>query len=156
MKSGRGLTLIETLVALLVLAIALSALSFLLISSVSQNRDSGIRTQAVQLLNYFGRRVVGAENALLPPDGASKSWSYGTLSQSFPDLAKDPKINTDIFKVRIENLGTPSWKPQGADLAQYRIRVCWKRKGTEACVLAETISSEPTASSAEPPLPGVN
>ena len=59
MKKALGLTLVEVLVAIAVLSLVLVAMNAVLLSSIRQTAISGSRTQAVQILNYLGRRVVG-------------------------------------------------------------------------------------------------
>ncbi len=154
MNGRKGLTLIETLVGLFILAVALGALSFMLTASMTRNRSAGLRTQAVQVLNYLGRRVVGADRALLPASGGEKTWDYGALSNAFPDLGGE--VNLNRLKARVLNLGAPSWRPAGTSLTQYRIEVCWRQRGHESCVQADTVSAAPSTGGTPPPLPGLN
>ena len=84
MKKALGLTLVEVLVAIAVLSLVLVAMNAVLLSSIRQTAISGSRTQAVQILNYLGRRVVGGETALLPPSGTAKVYDYGSLGAAFP------------------------------------------------------------------------
>src|SRR5690606_34944777 len=64
-RSRRGLTVVEVLVALVVLGIVTAAVMTTYVSSMRNNADSGRRTQSAQLLNALGRRVAGADSVVL-------------------------------------------------------------------------------------------
>lgn len=155
MKRALGLSLIEVLVAVAILATVLLALSLVIVDNLRQTSITGARTQAVQILNYVGRRLVGGGVDLLElsPIG------YGTLRQAFPELAQEVRYaNPDLYKVEIRRHGTPSWAQNlGINVERYEIIVCWKGGGRERCVSAETYSSPPSqGSGTSPPLPGIN
>ena len=159
MKKALGLTLVEVLVAIAVLSLVLVAMNAVLLSSIRQTAISGSRTQAVQILNYLGRRVVGGETALLPPSGTAKVYDYGPLGTAFPDLPREVRFaDPALYKVEIANRGSPSWASGlGVAVNAYRIRVCWRQAGEARCTEAYTLSAPPGgAGPAAPPLPGIN
>lgn len=109
MKKALGLTLVEVLVAIAVLSLVLVAMNAVLLSSIRQTAISGSRTQAVQILNYLGRRVVGGETALLPPSGTAKVYDYGSLGAAFPDLPREVRFaDPALYKAEIANRGSPA------------------------------------------------
>lgn len=154
MRYPKGLSVLETLIAVSVLGMVLLSLSLLLTDSLRQTSITGSQTQAVQILNYVGRRIVGGETDLvnLSPIG------YGNLRQVFPELSQEIRhANPDLYKVEIRGQGTPTWAGNlGISLEQYEIRVCWKTGGRELCTSAHTYSSPPASSGGNPPLPGIN
>ncbi|WP_027892945.1 prepilin-type N-terminal cleavage/methylation domain-containing protein [Calidithermus chliarophilus] len=158
----RGLTLIEVIVALAVLGIALSAFMLLILGNMRQNVESGGRTEASQLLNYFGRRLVGADDEVMPDSASTyREWNYGTLSTNFPDLTSEGNFaNPNLYRARITNEGTPTWAVSGglnlSSLRAYRIQVCWRGAQGESCVEARTVGAAPVAGGAAAPLPGIN
>ncbi|AEV15205.1 secretion system protein [Thermus sp. CCB_US3_UF1] len=162
MKRGgffrKGLTLVEVLIAITVLSLVLLALNALLVSSLRHTSISGARTQAVQILNYVGRRIVGGETLLLP-GSTPLNYGYGSLRQNFPDLPQEVRFaNPDLYRVAISNLGTPTWASSlGVGVNEYRILVCWRQGGREHCAEGRTFSAPPsTASPSTPPLEGIN
>ena len=127
MRKNPGLTLLEVLIALSILSLVLLAFNAVLVSSLRQTSVSGARTQAVQILNYVGRRIVGGDAALLP-GSTPITYGYGTLRQAFPDLPQEARFaNPDLYRVVVSNLGAPSWTSSlGVSLNEYRIQVCWR------------------------------
>ncbi|GAA5335608.1 prepilin-type N-terminal cleavage/methylation domain-containing protein [Thermus hydrothermalis] len=150
--------MLEVLIALSILALVLLAFNAVLVSSLRQTSVSGARTQAVQVLNYLGRRIVGGDTFLLA--GATPIvYGYGELRQTFPDLPQEARFaNPDLYRVEIANVGTPSWaNALGVSVNEYRIRVCWRQGGQEHCTEARTFSAPPSGSgSSSPPLEGIN
>jgi len=157
-KRAAGLTLIEVVVALAILAVALGTLTSLLIGSMRQNLSSGKRTQATQVLNHLGRLLVAGDARLLAPPSKPLTWNYGELAASFPEMAGAGNLSQpELYRVRVENLGTPTEVAGlGVNLNAYRIEVCWKGGAQDACVAGETISVPPGSSGTPPPLPLIN
>jgi len=157
-KSIRGLTLIEVMIALAVLSIALAGFTALLLASMRQDLSSGKRTQAAQILNHLGRLQVGGDARLLAKPGEPIVWDYGQLGTAFPELqglsgAGDP----DLYKVVVTNEGTPAEVAAiGVGLDAYQISVCWKTGTAEDCIRGETLSSPPSSGGTPPPLPLIN
>ncbi|WP_240307670.1 prepilin-type N-terminal cleavage/methylation domain-containing protein [Thermus caldifontis] len=152
-----GLTLLEVLLSIALLSVVMLALNATLISSLQQTSVAGSRTQAVQILNYMGRRIVGGETSLLA--NPTLQFEYGTLRQNFPDLPNELHFaNPDLYRVTIENLGPPPWNSTlGVDIHRYRIEVCWQRAGQEFCATGQTLSAPPSSGSTNPPvLEGLN
>ncbi|APD08863.1 MULTISPECIES: type IV pilus modification PilV family protein [Thermus] len=157
-RSAQGLTLLEVLIALSILALVLLAFNAVLVSSLRQTSVSGARTQAVQILNYLGRRIVGGDSFLLS-GSTSIVYGYGELRQNFPDLPQEARFaNPDLYRAEIRNAGSPSWANNlGVSVNEYRIQVCWRQAGQEHCTEARTFSAPPSGSgSAPPPLEGIN
>lgn len=155
--SSKGFSLVEVLLALAILGIVLAALNATLVTSLRQTSITGARTQAVQILNYIGRRMVGGETSLLPAN--SLTYDYGNLRQAFPDLPREVRFaNPDLYRVRIENLGSPPWTGNlGVAVNEYRIQVCWRQRGGEHCAEARTYTSPPLSGTPSAPLlPGIN
>lgn len=152
-----GLTLLEVLLSVAILSLVMLALNATLISSLRQTSVAGSRTQAVQILNYVGRRIVGGETSLLA--NPTLQFGYGTLRQNFPDLPNEVRFaNPDLYRVTIQNLGPPPWSSTlGVDVYRYRIEVCWKQGGQEFCASGQTLSAPPSSGSSSPPvLEGIN
>jgi len=157
-KRRAGLTLIEVVVALAILAIALGTLTSLLIGSMRQNLSSGKRTQAAQILNHLGRLLVGGDGRLLAAPDNPLEWDYGELKGVFPELEGAGGLSEpELYRVRVENLGTPTEVADlGVNLNAYRIEVCWKDGARDACVAGEAISAPPASGGTPPPLPLIN
>ena len=149
-----GLTLVEVLVALVLIGIVVSFFTTSFVSNIQQSNRFGQRTQASQYLNYFGRRVAGGDNTLLPTSGAPLAWNYGALSASFPDLNNAGFADPNQYRVSIVNGGTVTLA--GASAVRYTLTVCHKPGQNESCVIATTTGSAPAAGQNTPPLPGIN
>lgn len=140
------MTLVEVLVALAVLGLVASAFSTSLVSSARYNANAGRRGEAVQLLNYLGRRLVAGDTKVLPPDSNPRSWAYGALNDSgnFPDLSREGSFaDPEVYRATVRSVGTVSFA--GASAAQYRLEVCWRASGAENCARADTIGQSPAA-----------
>jgi hypothetical protein len=137
-----GLSLMEVLIAIVALAITLVALNTMMTSNIVQNASTGKLTQAIQLVNYLGRRVTGGDASVLPTPVTPLTWNYGNLRTNFSDLPQGANFgNPDHYKARITNRGT--WSSAAANnivLAQYRIEVCWRTGEGERCTQADTLA----------------
>lgn len=158
MNRQAGLTVLEVVVALAILAVSLGALTSLLIASMRRNLESGKRTEAALLLNHLGRLQVGGDPRLLAPPDRELLWDYGELPSSFPELRGGSNLSQpELYRVRVRNLGVPSAaRDLGVGLNAYRIEVCWKEAGRESCIFGETIAPPPGGSGTPPPLPIIN
>lgn len=146
----RGLTMVEVMLAIAVLAIVLTAVSWASLTSVRQNAVAGARTQAVQVLNYFGRRIAGGDSGGMDV----MSWDYGELAGAFGDLAGDARsFDPNIFSVNLQP--GPSIGIGSAQVPFIEIQVCWLAADEEVCVTGET-GGPPISDSSEPLLPGIN
>lgn len=149
----RGLTVVEVLVALAILAVAVAFFTFSLTGAMRTNAVSGARTQAAQVLNYLGRRLAGGDERLLA--GATPAvWGYGELARSFPDLTGEG-AGTDPggFRAAITRVGPVAFA--GASAVQYRLEVCWRR-ASEHCLGADTVGPDASGGGVVVPLPGIN
>lgn len=156
--SRQGLTIIEVLIAMVILSMILTAFAGVVVSSIQQNAIAGGRTASVRLLDYFGRRVAEGDAAVLPTSGnSSVSWDYGSLKSSFPDLANGRQFSKpELYRAAVINQGTPAWATaNGLDLVSYQVSICWQSSGVESCTDALTIGPLASSSGA-PPLPGIN
>ncbi len=157
-RGQRGMTLLEVMIALGILMVVMGALATILTDSIRFNASAGQRTQAVQILNYLGRQIVGGNASLMPTSGSQLSWDYGELGNAFPDLNQGNHFaDPDNYRARIINNGQPaSLASSGVSLDQYEIEVCWKSGGKDVCVRTATLSSPPPTGGTPPPLPGIN
>ncbi|MDX2003953.1 MAG: prepilin-type cleavage/methylation domain-containing protein [Meiothermus sp.] len=140
--STRGLTIIEVLIAIICLAVALTALNASMVGSIVQNSSTGQLSQAIQIVNYLGRRISGRDLSLLPSTTTTPlNWAYGSLRTNFPDLPQAGNFgNLDGYRATITNRG--NWSHSAAPnivLTQYRIQVCWRTTEAERCTDADTL-----------------
>lgn len=155
-RAVAGLTLLEVILALAVLAILGATFTTAMLGNLRHTTVSGQRTQAAQVLNYFGRRVAGGDAAVLPTVGNSLNWSYGDLGTAFVDLqGGDGFAEPERYRVDIVASGTVT--VVGASVVQYDIAVCFENQGGESCVRGTTLGAPALAGpGATPPLPGIN
>jgi prepilin-type N-terminal cleavage/methylation domain-containing protein len=164
LTAKRGLTIVEVLVAVVILSIVLVAFAGVIVANIRQNATSGNRTAAAQVLNYLGRRAVEGQAAVLPVVGStSRTWAYQTLNAAFPDLKKEKNAaNSDLYRAEIKDQGAPAWSLAGSktatlNLVSYQIDVCWQDAGKENCVTAQTLAPKlQPATDTEPIIPGLN
>lgn len=154
MRRETGLTLVEVLVALAVLAIVIAVLTTAMVTSMQQNLVAGGRTQAVQILNHLGRLASGGDARVITD--SQVIWDYGQLPRVFPDLAagrgfKGPeRFHAEITSVGSLSIGAASMK-------HYRIQVCWQAANGELCITGDTAGpAVPSDGGVAPPLPFVN
>ncbi|MCX7783144.1 MAG: prepilin-type N-terminal cleavage/methylation domain-containing protein [Meiothermus sp.] len=139
---SNGLSLIETLIAMVVLAITLTAFTSLIVGNMQQNTNSGARTGGTQLLNYLGRRVIAGDSAVIPSSAtAPREWIYGEVQSAFPDLIGQQFSNPALYRATVENLGQQS-PITGISLTAYRVEVCWQNQGNESCVRTLTFGPD--------------
>jgi prepilin-type N-terminal cleavage/methylation domain-containing protein len=152
----RGLTVVETLIALAVLGIVTAAVVTTYVGSIRNNADSGRRTQSAQLLNLLGRRVAGGEAAVLPAAGSPLAWDYGELLDNLPELPGDGFADPDLYRATITNLGEITLA--GATRVRYSIEVCTRAIGgdQERCSTAFTASVIPNPAEDQNVLDGLN
>jgi prepilin-type N-terminal cleavage/methylation domain-containing protein len=160
MSRRRGLTLIEVLVAIVILSIVLVAFASVIVGNIRQNALSGNRTAAAQVMSYLGRRAVEGQTAVVPatPE-TTKSWDYGSLSTTFPDLTEESHAaNPALYRAEVINQGKPAWADaNGLSLTSYLTRVCWQSPEGESCVEAQTVAPIVSGGVAPPPpLTGLN
>lgn len=154
----KGMTLLEVVLAISILSLVLLALNATLVSSLRETSLSGARTQAVQIVNYVGRRIVGGDTSLLPGSDPL-NYTYGELHRRFPDLPQEVRYaNPNLYRLSIRNLGTPSWaNALGVGVREYQILVCWRQGGREFCTEGRTFSAPPSSTSPSAPLlEGIN
>ncbi len=145
-----GFTLVEVILAIAVLAIVLVAVSTTIVSSIQHNLASGSRSQASQVLNYFGRRIAGGEIDSL---GVTE-WDYGELPGAFQDLTRESNLaDSALYRAEVEQL--PSMVLGATAVPHYRITVCWDGANGESCVSGDTAGAGPGSTSGEL-LPGIN
>lgn len=151
-----GLSLVEVIIALAVVAIAFAILSTALVFNLRVTGTSGARTQTTQYLNYLGRLVSGGNADALPEAGTPLTWDYGDMGTTFLDLPGGTGWESaDRYRARVEHLGAVAYV--GAQGVQYRVTVCSMTPIGESCTAAVTIGPERLAGGgAPPPLPGIN
>jgi type II secretory pathway pseudopilin PulG len=136
---NKGFTIIEVLISLAVLIIAISILSSTVIGSTRHDRNSGMKTQAVELLNYIGRYALEGSTVVVPAAPATtKTINYGALASTLPGIQSQSGFG-DLanYKAVVESKGTVSLA--GAVANRYDIKVCWKDKAGEACIGSTTM-----------------
>jgi prepilin-type N-terminal cleavage/methylation domain-containing protein len=135
----QGFTIIEVLISLAILVVAISVLSSTIIGSTRHDRNSGQRTQAVELLNYIGRYALEGSSVVIPASPATlKTINYGSVASAFPDLLVQGGFSDpSLYKATITFKGQVALSTASAN--QYDINVCWKDKDQESCVLATTL-----------------
>lgn len=154
---AEGLSVIEVLVALAVLGIVTAAILTTYLGSIRTNSDSGRRTQSVQIMNAIGRRVAGADPAVLAQPGTPLAWGYGQLKSGFPELTGDGIADPDLYRVVVTNLGAVTLG--AAQVIHYSVETCTRSRanGAESCVTGDTAGVPPGPEGDEPTgLPGVN
>ncbi len=138
----KGLTIIEVMVALVIIGVLLAILSPAVIQSMRQTSITGQATQAVQIMNYLARRLA-ANHTVVTPSSVSQplEWNYGQLKEEFgQDLQNDNTDgidNPNNYKVQIEIVETVTWL--GINLNKYRITVCFQNPA-ETCLENLTLS----------------
>lgn len=151
-----GLTLLEVVLALAVLAIIGATITTSILNNLRHTTVAGQRTQGAQVLNYLGRRVAGGDATVLPNLGESLTWDYGELGDTFTDLqGADGVAEPERYRVSIDASGTIT--VAGASVVQYDLTICFQAQAAESCVTGTTLGApaiEPPGST--PPLPGIN
>jgi prepilin-type N-terminal cleavage/methylation domain-containing protein len=156
----RGLTLVETIIALAIIAIAFSILATAFVGNVRVSGTAGERTQSTQYLSYLGRLVAGGGvaggAAVLPAAEGSISWDYGALVEAFPDLPSQAGQRGDAarYRAEVEHLGAVGFL--GGSGVEYRITVCSTTVTGESCTVGVTVGPPRAETVAPPLLPGIN
>jgi prepilin-type N-terminal cleavage/methylation domain-containing protein len=138
-----GLTVVEVMVAIVIIGVLLAVLTPSVIQSMRQTSKTGQRTQSVQIINYMARRLAANHDIVIPTStSAPLEWDYEELEDDFGfDLKNDTTHSTkglDNYKVTIELVGSVVWL--GINLNQYNITVCF-RNPDETCIVNTTLSS---------------
>lgn len=148
-----GLTVIEVLIALAVIGVVTAAFTTAVVGNLHHSSVTGARTEAVQVLDYLGRRAAGGDAAVLPASGSPLSWGYGTLAGSFPDLTNHGGLSDPArYRATITNGGAVAMA--GAAATSYQVSVCYQAGSGEHCVQGTTLGPAP-ASGGTSPLPGI-
>ena len=140
---NNGLTLVEVILAMAVFGIVAAALSFSISSNLNHTSKTGQKSQAVQILNYLGRRVADSDVAVLPASTANPlAWGYGQLSSSFTELNDDEGlVDLSRFKAKVSEVGTVSIDE--ITMTQYNVEVCYKSGGNkESCIQGITLAAD--------------
>lgn len=155
-RLAAGLTLLEVVLALAVLAILGAAFTTVFVNNMRHTSISGQRTQAAQVLNYFGRRVAGGDTPILPDLNDTTSWDYGELGIAFSDISSGEGF-ADPERYRVDINASRTVLLLGASVVQYDLSVCFQGANGESCVTGTTLGSPNTATpTGTPPLPGIN
>ena len=156
-SSRRGLTIIEVLIAMVILSLVLMAVAGMVVGSMRQNVTAGGRTASVQLLNYLGRRAAEGDGAVIPA-GSARTWDYGALKTSFPDLKNEGSFSDpERYRAQVDNLGAPDWvSASGLALTTYQVSVCWESPDGETCSRTSTVGPVAPPTPNARPLDGLN
>ncbi|MCA9835780.1 MAG: prepilin-type N-terminal cleavage/methylation domain-containing protein [Trueperaceae bacterium] len=153
-KWRKGLSLIEVIVAISIIAIMFAVLTPALIDNSKRTAGTGQITQAASMLNFFVRQIVGG-NAQVLADNTPISWGYGALSSSTLGLNTEKDLgNPDLYKVTISNQGEVTVLTASA--TQYQVDVCFQQGSEETCINAKTLGPAPTDTGIGRILPGIN
>jgi type II secretory pathway pseudopilin PulG len=149
-----GLTVVELLMALAVIGIVTAAFTTAVVSNLHHSSVTGARTEAVQVMNYLGRRAASGDGAVLPTSGGSRAWAYGSLPSAFPDLTDQGGLSDPArYRAQIVNAGDVSLA--GASAAEYDVSVCYMAAGGEHCVSATTMGLFPSSGGSTTQPPGI-
>lgn len=155
MIKQNGMSVVEVIMAVSIIAIMFAILTPALINSSQRTAITGQTVQASLVLNFFVRQIVGGNNSVLAPSDQALSWDYGKLSSSGLGLADEKDLaKPDLYKVTVSQEG--SVKLLSAESIQYRTEVCFAQGRDETCVDAVTLGPSPTASGNGIILPGIN
>lgn len=139
-----GLTLVEVTLALAVIGILVAAFTTSIATNFRVTSTSGQDTQAVQVLNFIGRQVVGANPSTLPPQDEPIIWGYGDLTTTFTDLQDEGGFSDpDNYKVTVTDNGSVGFSGAGFTITRYDIEVCYQRS-EEHCMTGTTLSYRPS------------
>jgi prepilin-type N-terminal cleavage/methylation domain-containing protein len=139
-NSKRGLTVVEVIVSLAILAVVLAVFSTNVISSMQQNASSGSRTAAVRFLDHVGRLVVEGNSNILPTGSTPRTWAYGTLGNLSGLTNQNNLANPALYRATVTAAATPGWSTTlGLGLISYQLEVCWRNAGDESCVRADGV-----------------
>ena len=135
---AQGLTLIEVLIAIVIVSLTMTLLSGAIISSVKNDRNSGQRTQAAQVMNVMSRLVVEGAAGIIPSASATEvTWDYGDLKTTFPELTNKKGLsNPDLYRATVTRTGDLILA--GVRVRQYDLEVCWQSGAEEKCVAGFT------------------
>lgn len=149
---GTGLTVVEVLIALVVVAIAVSLLATATVSSARHDANSGSRTQAVQILNYLGRLVAANDENVLLSD---RNWGYGELQSAFSEMSTEARrADPNLYRASVTEDGAIGLGTAAGIL--YEIQVCWRAAQEENCVNGSTAGLPFSVGGAPAPDPVVN
>lgn len=139
MMQSKGLTIVEVLIAIVILSLTMTLLAGAIVSSLRSDAQSGQRTQAAQVLNAIGRQVVEGASGVIPVVGASETnWAYGELKNTFSEMvAKGDFANPDVYRAKVERSATPI-SLAGVTVSQYNVEVCWQGPDSESCIAGFT------------------
>lgn len=155
-RSIHGLSLLEVVLALAVLAILGATFTTAMLGNLRHTNVSGQRTQAAQVLNYLGRRVAGGDAVVLPTVGESLNWAYGDLGTTFVELEGGEGL-AEPERYRASVTASGNITVVGASVVQYDMEVCFLNQDGEFCVRGTTLGAPALAGpGATPPLPGIN
>lgn len=152
-----GFTLVEVLVAIGIVAIAVTILTAVVVNALRTGSRTNVRTQAAQVLSFLGRTAAGGTQGTLPDLGETIDWDYGgDLATAFPTLVVGEGLaDADRYRASIASEGEVAFV--GATAVRYRIEVCSEVPGGETCIEGVTFGPEPAPSGLTPPLlPGIN
>lgn len=154
-RAAPGLTLLEVLLALAVIGIITAVFTTVVVSNLRHTSVAGARTEAVQVLNYLGRRAAGGDGTVMAVSGTPNTWAYGSLSTAFPDITNQGGLADPArYRAQVTNGGDVTLA--GASATEYDIKVCFEAGQGEHCVKAATLGPSASSGTTPPPLPGIN
>lgn len=134
MRSETGLTLLETVVAIGICAIVLGMLATVTTSSLRESRQGNLKTQATQVLDTIGRRIVGGQDtSVLLPAGQNLTIEGDEID----DMMALNAFRDGAFTATIANTGT--FTVGTTRLQRYSVTVCYSEVNQERCVRGVTL-----------------
>ncbi len=151
----KGLSVVEVIMAVSIIAIMFAVLTPALINSSQRTAITGQTVQASLVLNYLVRQIVGGNNDVLASADNALSWDYGNLGSSDLGFANEKDLaNPNLYKVVISQEAVV--KLLSAVSVQYKVQVCFVQGQGDICVDAVTLGPSPTKTGLGRILPGVN
>ena len=101
-RRGRGMTLVESLVALVVLSVGMLGIAGLMLTGISSNRSALYRTQAVNLASDMAERIRANANARIAYD--SLAYDGAPDLQDCAPTANDAGSNCTVAQLAEDDL----------------------------------------------------
>lgn len=139
MRSDKGLTLLETVVAIAICAIILGVLASVATSSLRESRSGNFKIQATQVLDTLGRRIAGGfdQSLLARPDEPIELTTSDLI-----DIIDLAQAEVAGMTATIENFGP--YTVGATSLHRYRIAVCYGADSARRCVTGVTLGRQGT------------
>jgi len=147
-RSDQGLTLVEVIVALAMLAVLSTAAVTAYLSSIQGNQVAAMSTRASQLIAGLTAQV--NQHAITLAAGASETRTYSPTNFTTPISGPVAGATCSLpagsrnYCVVITNAAQYNPVQSGATVLstpaeRYTIRACWRNRGATSCAEADTL-----------------